>query len=104
MRIAEIRGHVPPRPASKGRTLISNKPAPYLLSESGPELVPDPRNQEQPMQHDLMNDISAQAWLELVALNMRLWRPEVADWLHSEAATAPLKQLLAVVPCPPEVH
>jgi len=56
------------------------------------------------MQHEQMEVIAARAYLELVALNMRLWKPEVADWLHSEDAEAQLKQLLAVVPCPPTLH
>ncbi len=56
--------------------------------------------QQQPEFHA----IATHAYLELVALNMRLWRPEVADWLHSDEAHAPLMQLLTVVPCSPTVH
>ena len=56
------------------------------------------------MQQEPINAVAAQAYLELVALNMRLWRPEVANWLHSEDAESSLRQLLAAVPCPPTVH
>lgn len=56
------------------------------------------------MQHEPMEVMAAQAYLELVALNMRLWRPEVAEWLHSADAEESLRQLLAIVPCAPTVH
>lgn len=56
------------------------------------------------MQQEEFNVAATHAYFELVALNMRLWRPEVADWLHSDDAQAPLMQLLSIVPCSPTVH
>ena len=56
------------------------------------------------MQQEDPTLVAAHAYFELIALNMRLWRPEVADWLHSEDAQAPLRQLLSVVPCSPAMH
>jgi hypothetical protein len=56
------------------------------------------------MEQEQLNQVAVNAYLELIALNMQLWRPEVADWLHSEAAEQPLLQLLALVPCPSTIH
>ena len=47
---------------------------------------------------------SIQAYLKLIELNMSGWKPQVAAWLHSDAAQMPLQQLLAVVPCSPTLH
>jgi hypothetical protein len=44
------------------------------------------------------------AYLRLIELNLGSWKPQVAEWLHSEEAEAPLKELLAMVPCSPTVH
>lgn len=45
-----------------------------------------------------------QAYLRLMELNMSGWQPQVAAWLHSDEATLPLQQLLAMVPCSPTLH
>ncbi len=47
---------------------------------------------------------SIQAYLRLMELNLGSWRPHVAEWLHSEEAEEPLKQLLVMVPCSPTIH
>jgi hypothetical protein len=44
------------------------------------------------------------AYLELISLNMRAWRPEVAAWIHSEDSADALGKLLAIVPCSPSIH
>ena len=44
------------------------------------------------------------AYQRLLQLNLESWKPEVADWLHSEAAEPVLKELLASVPCPNTLH
>ena len=44
------------------------------------------------------------AYLELIQLNLGSWRPEVAEWLHSDDSAEPLAQLLSVVPCSPTLH
>ena len=44
------------------------------------------------------------AYQQLMQLNWESWKPEVADWLHSEAAEPVLKNLLAAVPCPAVLH
>ena len=49
-------------------------------------------------------DAAIQAYLRLIELNLAGWRPHVAEWLHSEAAEAPLKELLSLVPCSPTLH
>lgn len=51
-----------------------------------------------------MDSAAIQAYLELLALNMRSWKPEVSAWLHSEASAPALGELLAVVPCSPTIH
>ena len=56
------------------------------------------------MQNQDVSVLATQAYLELISLNMRLWRPEVEDWLHSDDAREPLRQLLSAVPCPPVLH
>jgi hypothetical protein len=49
-------------------------------------------------------DASIQAYLRLMELNLGSWRPQVAAWLHSREAEAPLKELLTMVPCSPTLH
>jgi hypothetical protein len=49
-------------------------------------------------------DAAIQAYLELIELNLGSWRPQVAEWLHSQEAEAPLKELLILVPCSPTLH
>ena len=55
-------------------------------------------------EREMLDDAAIHAYLELMALNMKSWRPEVAEWLHSEDAEAPLRDLLAIVPCSPTIH
>jgi len=45
-----------------------------------------------------------QAYLQLIQLNLALWRPQVAEWLHSEEAKPSLEKLLLAVPCSPTIH
>ena len=49
-------------------------------------------------------EASIQAYLRLMELNLGSWRPQVAAWLHSQEAEAPLKELLTMVPCSPTLH
>ena len=56
------------------------------------------------MEQQYLDDAAIQAYLQLIALNMRSWKPDVAAWLHSEAGNEALGQLLLVVPCSPTVH
>jgi hypothetical protein len=56
------------------------------------------------MEQEYLDSNAVHAYLELVALNMRVWRPEVAEWLHSEDAEGPLLELLSAVPCSPTIH
>ena len=56
------------------------------------------------MEQEYLDDTAIQAYLQLMALNMRSWKPDVAAWLHSDAGTHALGQLLIVVPCSPTVH
>jgi len=44
------------------------------------------------------------AYLQLLHLNLNLWKPQVAEWLHSEEADSSLKLLLLTVPCSPTIH
>ncbi len=44
------------------------------------------------------------AYQRLLQLNWESWKPEVADWLHSEDAEPVLKELLVAVPCSATVH
>jgi hypothetical protein len=44
------------------------------------------------------------AYLRLLELNLASWKPQVAEWLHSEDSTTALRQLLAAVPCSPTRH
>lgn len=56
------------------------------------------------METQILSREAIHAYLELIELNMRSWRPEVAAWLHSEESTEQLAQLLSIVPCSPTVH
>jgi len=56
------------------------------------------------MEQQYLDDTAIQAYLQLMALNMRSWKPDVAAWLHSEAGHVAMSQLLIVVPCSPTVH
>jgi hypothetical protein len=56
------------------------------------------------MESQYLTAASIQAYIELIALNMRSWRPEVSAWLHSDASAPALGELLAAVPCSPTVH
>jgi hypothetical protein len=56
------------------------------------------------MEQHYLDDAAIQAYLQLIALNMRSWQPDVAAWLHSDAGNEALGQLLVVVPCSPTVH
>lgn len=56
------------------------------------------------MEQQYLDDAAIQAYLQLIALNMRSWQPDVAAWLHSDAGTEALGQLLVAVPCSPTVH
>jgi hypothetical protein len=56
------------------------------------------------MEANYLSEAAIHAYLELIELNMRAWRPEVAEWLHSEASAEALGKLLAIVPCSPSVH
>jgi hypothetical protein len=47
---------------------------------------------------------SVEAYRQLVALNLQLNKPEVADWLHSDEAEPVLQQLLLNVPCAGTLH
>ena len=47
---------------------------------------------------------SVEAYRQLMALNLQSWKPEVADWLHSEEAEVVLAQILLYVPCPKTLH
>jgi hypothetical protein len=49
-------------------------------------------------------DAAIHAYLRLMELNMASWKPQVAEWLHSEDAEPSLKQLLVMVPCSPTLH
>lgn len=49
-------------------------------------------------------DAAIRAYLRLIELNLGSWRPQVAEWLHSSEAEAPLKELLLMVPCSPTLH
>lgn len=44
------------------------------------------------------------AFQQLMQLNWDSWKPEVAEWLHSEDAEPVLKELLLAVPCPATRH
>lgn len=44
------------------------------------------------------------AYQQLLQLNWQSWKPEVAEWLHSEDAEPALKELLVAVPCSATVH
>ncbi len=44
------------------------------------------------------------AYQRLLQLNWESWKPEVAEWLHSEDAEPVLQELLGAVPCSATVH
>jgi hypothetical protein len=56
------------------------------------------------MDSDYLPAHAIQAYLKLIELNMGSWRPQVAEWLHSEDAAPSLRELLASVPCSPTIH
>jgi hypothetical protein len=47
---------------------------------------------------------SIEAYRQLMALNLQLYKPEVVDWLHSEEAEPVLTQMLLYVPCSETLH
>jgi hypothetical protein len=51
-----------------------------------------------------LNEAAVKAYLRLIALNLGSWKPQVAEWLHSEDAAPELRDLLVRVPCSPTVH
>ena len=58
-------------------------------------------------QDALMNASGAavmRAWQQLLQLNLESWKPEVAEWLHSEEAQPELREFLALVPCSTTLH
>jgi hypothetical protein len=56
------------------------------------------------MESNELRPAAIHAYLELIALNLGSWRPDVAAWLHSEDGESALRALLAAVPCSPTVH
>jgi len=44
------------------------------------------------------------AYQQLIQLNLELYKPEVANWLHSEEAEPALKEMLVNVPCAGNIH
>jgi hypothetical protein len=56
------------------------------------------------MEAQYLSQKAIYAYLELIQLNMRSWRPEVAAWLHSEESAGQLAELLSIVPCSPSIH
>jgi hypothetical protein len=56
------------------------------------------------METHALHQSAIHAYLELMALNLGSWRPEVAAWLHSADAESALRALLVAVPCSPTVH
>ncbi len=47
---------------------------------------------------------SVEAFRQLMALNLQSYKPEVADWLHSEEAEGVLAEILLHVPCSLTLH
>jgi hypothetical protein len=47
---------------------------------------------------------SVEAYRQLLALNLQLYKPEVTDWLHSKEAEPVLSQILLNVPCSETLH
>ena len=45
-----------------------------------------------------------EAYRQLLALNLGLYKPEVTDWLHSDEAEPVLTQILVNVPCSDTLH
>lgn len=56
------------------------------------------------MQANPQAEAMLHAYQKLIQLNLESWKPEVADWLHSEAAAPELRDLLIAVPCSPVLH
>ena len=56
------------------------------------------------MEQQYLNDAAIHAYLQLIELNMRSWRPEVSAWIHSAEGADALEKLLEIVPCAPQVH
>ena len=54
--------------------------------------------------HEEIPAAAVQAYLRLIELNMGSWKPQVAAWLHSQEAEAPLRELLVMIPCSPTLH
>jgi hypothetical protein len=48
--------------------------------------------------------VSVEAYRQLLQLNIKSYKPEVADWLHSEEAETVLIRMLAAVPCSSTLH
>lgn len=44
------------------------------------------------------------AYFKLIELNLAAWKPQVAEWLHSDDAQGQLKELLENVPCSATIH
>lgn len=49
-------------------------------------------------------EVVVDAHFRLIALNFESWKPDIAEWLHSEQAETELQQLLALVPCSATIH
>jgi hypothetical protein len=60
-------------------------------------------NQEVDME-DYIPAASIEAYRQLLALNLKLYKPEVTIWLHSEDAEPVLTQILVNVPCSETLH
>jgi len=56
------------------------------------------------MEQETFDQAAIHAYLELIALNMRAWQPEVSAWIHSDEGSVALGELLAIVPCSPTIH
>jgi len=56
------------------------------------------------MEAGYVTDPRVVAYVRLLELNMTSWKPEIAEWLHSEDAEAPLRELLEAVPCSLTLH
>jgi hypothetical protein len=63
-----------------------------------------PKEETREMETVEMPAVVVHAYFRLIELNMSSWQPRVAEWLHSEEAEAPLKTLLANVPCSATIH
>ncbi len=56
------------------------------------------------MEQQYLDPAAIQAYWQLVELNLKAWRPEVSQWLHSEEGADALEKLLALVPCSASIH